>query len=163
MAGVVRSLRGTATASIVNGTIAHLDLVRTVVVFFGRPAADARTGSDRFDRFDAAFSLAQQVVRATAVALHAPDADLVGTGSLVLPTKALDGRADVSLSEALSQEAGRDLYRYTREGNRVVLPATVGGTLGSPRLGIDGAAALQRGLRNEIQQRLGDLLGRLPQ
>jgi len=162
MSAVLRSVRGNATASIVDGTIAHLDLVGTVVAFFGRTRSNARTGSDRFDRLDAAFSVAQQVVRASALALHATDADLVGSGSLVLPTTALDGRVDLSLSETLSQEAGRDLYRYTREGNRVVLPATIGGTLGSPRLGIDAAAALQRGLRNEIQQRLGDLLGRLP-
>ena len=162
VAAVLRSARGDGTASIVNGTIAHLNLVRTVVVFFGRPAPAAPAASDRFDRLDAAFSLSQQVLRASAIALHSPDADLVGSGSLALPTKRLDGRLDLSLSEALSQQAGRDVYRYTREGNRIVVPATVGGTLGSPRLGIDAAEAVGRGLRNEIRQRLGDLLGRLP-
>jgi hypothetical protein len=62
------------------------------------------------------------------------------------------------LSEALSAQAGTDLYRYTREGKRVVLPASVGGTLPMPRLTIDAGAALQRGLRNEIQRRIKELL-----
>jgi hypothetical protein len=65
---------------------------------------------------------------------------------------------DLSLSEALSAQAGTDLRRFTREGNRVVLPARLGGTLGQPRLGIDPGAAVQRGLENEIKRRLGGLL-----
>ena len=64
------------------------------------------------------------------------------------------------LSEALSSQAGTDLLRYTREGNRVVLPATLGGTLEGPRLSIDAAAALRRGIQNEIGERLKGLFGR---
>ena len=59
------------------------------------------------------------------------------------------------------RQAGTDLYRYTREGDRIVLPATVGGRLGAPRLSIDAAAALNRGLRNEVERRLKGLLDRL--
>jgi hypothetical protein len=130
-----------------------------VVAALGRPSAD-RSGAatDHFDRLDAQFSLAQQVLRAEALSLHSPDADLVGQGSLALTTKGLDGKADISLSESLSRVAGTDLYRDTHEGNRIVLPATIGGTLGSPRLGIDARAAVGRGLRNELQRRLGGLL-----
>ena len=83
---------------------------------------------------------------------------MAGEGTLNLASKALAGRVDISLSEALSAQAGRDLVRYTREGNRVVLPASIGGTLDRPQITIDAAAAVQRGLRNEIQRRLGDLL-----
>ena len=72
---------------------------------------------------------------------------------------AMDGRAELSLSEALSAQAGTDLARYTREGNRVVLPAVIGGTLTAPRVTIDAGAAIQRGLRNEVQRRLKDILG----
>ena len=105
-------------------------------------------------------AIANRVVTAQALSLHSTDADIVGTGTLNLDTSRLDGRLDMSLSEALSAQAGRDLYRYTREGNRVVLPATIGGTLGSPRLAIDASAAIQRGLKNEIQRRLGGILDR---
>jgi uncharacterized protein involved in outer membrane biogenesis len=157
-AGVLASARGDGTATITNGTIRRLNLVRTVVLFFGRPAPGATPASDAFQRFDARFSLARQVITAQALSLKSSDADIVGSGTLSLATKALAGRFDLSLSEALSAQAGRDLYRYTREGNRVVLPANLGGTLNQPRITIDAAAAVQRGLRNEIQRRLGGIL-----
>ena len=160
-AGVLRSAHGTGALSIVNGTIEHLDLIRTVVLFFGRPAPNSAPSSDRFDRIDARYSLAQQVLRADALSLHSSDADIVGQGTFNIATKALDGTFNLSLSEALSQQAGTDLFRYTHEGNRIVLPAKLGGTAGHPRLTIDAAAAVQRGLKNEIQRRLGDFLDRL--
>jgi hypothetical protein len=78
---------------------------------------------------------------------------------LTIPNKALDGHADLSLSEALSAQAGTDLIRFTRDGNRVLLPATINGTLGAPRVSIDAAAAVRRGLRNEVQRRLKGILG----
>ena len=157
VAELLRGARGDGTAAIVDGSIRRLQLVRTVVLFFGRPAPDAQKGTDRFDRLDTEFSLANRVLRAQAFSLRSSDADIVGAGSLNMETEALDGRADLVLSEALSAQAGTDLYRYTREGNRVVLPASVGGTLPTPRLTIDAAAAAKRGLRNEIERRLKGL------
>lgn len=155
---ILRSARGTGSVSIVKGSIKRLNLVRTVVLFFGRPAPDAAASTDRFDRLDARFSLANRVVHAEALSLTSPDADMAGSGTLNLDTDALEGRVDVTLSEALSRQAGTDLYRYTREGNRVVLPAAIGGTLANPRLTIDVGAAAKRGLRNEVERRLKGIL-----
>jgi len=157
VAQVLRDARGNGTATIADGSIQRLHLVRTVVLFFGRPAPDAEAATDRFDRLDVTSSLANRVLRAQAFSLHSPDADIVGTGSLNLDSDGLDGRADLMLSEKLSAQAGTDLYRYTREGNRVVLPASIGGTLALPRLTIDAGAAVRRGLRNEIERRLKGL------
>ena len=159
-AALLAGARGTGTAQIAKGTIPRLGLVRTVVVFFGKPADDAPSPSDAFETLDLRFSLQNQTFRADALALHSRDVDLVGSGTLATASKALDGRFDISLSEALSAQAGNDLRRYTREGNRVVLPATLGGTLGNPRVNIDSAAALKRGLRNEVEGRLKGLLDR---
>jgi len=131
------------------------------VLFFGRPASEAGASSDHFDRIDASFALIHQVLAASALSLHSPDLDLVGQGTLTVPTKALDGNMDLSLSEALSAQAGTDLARFTREDNRVVLPAVVSGTLDAPRVTIDAGAAVRRGLRNEVQRRLKDILGGL--
>ena len=155
---LLRGARGNGTAAIVDGSIRRLHLVRTVVLFFGRPAPDAGDATDRFDRLDVTFSLANRLLRAQTFSLRSADADTAGSGSLNLDTDALDGRADIVLSEALSAQAGTDLYRYTREGNRVVLPASIGGTLQAPRLTIDAGAAVQRGLRNEIERRMKDLI-----
>ncbi len=157
---MLSAARGTGSASITNGTIRRLNLVRTVVLFFGRPAPGAQPASDAFDRLDAKFSLARNVVTAEAFSFHSPDVDIVGQGTLALETKSLASRADLSLSEELSAQAGTDLLRYTREGNRVLLPATIGGTLDAPKLSIDASAALKRGLRNEANQRLKGLLDR---
>jgi hypothetical protein len=79
---------------------------------------------------------------------------------LTLGSKALDGRVNLILSEELSSQAGTDLVRYTREGNRVVLPARVTGTLAQPRVMIDASAAIKRGLINEGSRRLLELFGR---
>jgi hypothetical protein len=157
---VLAGARGTGTAQIAKGTIRRLGLVRAVVVFFGKPAADAPPSSDDFDTLDLQFALRDQVFRADALALHSRDVDLAGSGTLATATKALDGRFDISLSEALSSQAGNDLRRYTREGTRIVLPATVRGTLEAPRVTVDAAAALKRGLRNEVEGRLKGLLDR---
>ena len=157
----IAAATGEGKVTIADGALKRLGLVRTVVLFFGRPAPDAGASSDHFDRIDAAFALIHQVLAASALSLHSPDIDLVGQGTLTIPTKALDGHMDLSLSEALSAQAGTDFARYTREGNRIVLPAVIGGTLDAPRLTIDAGAAVQRGLRNEVQRRLKDILGGL--
>ena len=150
--------RGSGTATMVEGEIRRLDLIRTVVLFFGRPAADALPASERYDRIDLRFSLADRIARADAFALRSPDFDLTGGGTLSLRTKGLDGRFDLVLSQKLSQQAGTDLARFTREGDRVVLPAALGGTLERPRVTIDAKAAATRGLRNETERRLKGLL-----
>lgn len=162
IAAVLAAATGTGSAAITDGTIERLHLVRTVVLFFGRPASDAPASpGDRFDRLTATFSLARQVIRADSFALQSPEVDVAGMGTLTIPTKALEGRAELLLSESLSAQAGTDLARYTREGNRVALPATIGGTLSAPRVMIDAKAAVARGLRNEVERRLKGLFDRV--
>ena len=157
----VANASGEGTATISNGVLPRLGLVRTVVLFFGTPAPDAGASSDHFDRIDATFGLVHRVVAARALSLHSSDLDLVGQGTLTVPTKAMEGKFDLSLSEALSQQAGSTFARYTREGNRIVLPAIVSGTLSNPHVTIDAGAAISRGLRNEVQERLKNVLGGL--
>ena len=159
-AAVLANARGNGTAKIANGTMRRLGLVRTIVVFFGKPAADAPGASDAFDSIDLQFALQNQVFRADALSLHSRDVDLAGSGTLATASKAMAGKFDISLSEALSAQAGNDLQRFTREGNRVVLPANLAGTLENPRVTIDAAAAMKRGLRNEVGSRLKGLLDR---
>lgn len=159
LADAIAAATGEGQVTISTGSLKRLGLVRTVVLFFGRPAPDAGASTDKFDRIDARFAVVNQVVAASALSLHSADVDLVGQGTLTIPSKAMDGHVDLSLSEALSARAGTDLARYTREGNRIVLPAVIGGTLTSPRVTIDAGAAAKRGLRNEVQRRLKDILG----
>jgi uncharacterized protein involved in outer membrane biogenesis len=158
IAAVLTSARGMGTATISDGAIRRLNLVRTVVLFFGRPAPEAAEGTDKFERMDASFSLANQILRAEPFSLRSRDVDIVGSVTLNVNTQSLDGMLDLSLSEELSKQAGTDLIRFTREGNRVVLPGRISGTIAAPRLTIDAAAATKRGLRNEVERRLKGLL-----
>jgi hypothetical protein len=160
LSSVLANARGTGNVHITDGTIRRLGLVRSIVLFFGRPEANAPPSTDRFERLDARFALADAVLRASSFNLHSADMDSAGTGTMNLGTGALNGRMDVTLSEALSQQAGTDLRRYTREGNRIVLPVAFGGTLSAPKVTIDATAALQRGLRNEVERQLKGILDR---
>lgn len=159
VAAVLKSARGNGTATIANGEIRRLDMIRTIVLFFGRPAPNTASGSDKFESIDTSFSLANQVFKADAFSMRSRDVDLVGSGSLNVDSQALDGAIDMSLSEELSKQAGTDLARFTREGDRIVLPARLGGSIPSPRITIDAAAAAKRGLRNEVERRLKGILG----
>jgi uncharacterized protein involved in outer membrane biogenesis len=160
MSAVLASANGKGTASIVDGTIKRLNLVRTVVLFFGRPAPETQEATDKFERIDTTFSLARKVFQADTFSMHSRDADLNGTMTLSLETQALDGTIDMILSEELSEQAGTDLARFTREENKVVLPARLGGTLQQPRITINATAAIRRGIQNELGRRLKGLFGR---
>lgn len=162
VSAVLASAHGTGSAVITDGTIRGLDLVRTVVLFFGRSVTenDGSSGA-RFQRISSVFSVANQIVTSNSLTMNSPDLDVVARGTLTVPTKALDAEADLVLSESLSKQAGTDFYRYTREGNRIVLPATFGGTVSQPRVRIDAAAAIRRGIRNEVEEQLKGLLDRL--
>ena len=70
-----------------------------------------------------------------------------------LRTGAIEARADVVLSPELTAQAGTDLRRYAQEDGRVIVPATVTGTLQQPRISLDIAAATRRALGNELKRR----------
>jgi uncharacterized protein involved in outer membrane biogenesis len=160
MAAALASASGKGAASIVDGAIKRLDLVRTVVLFFGRPAPDTAAASDEFERMDVNFSLARQVFSAETFSMRSRDADIAGSGTLALETGALAGTLEMTLSDELSAQAGTDLARYTQRGGRIVLPARLGRTLEQPRLTIDASAALKRGIQNELERRLKGLFDR---
>ena len=151
---------GAGRAVIADGEVRGLNLLRTVVLFFGRPASEVLATSDEFERIEATFSLGDQVVQAHTFAMRSRDADIEGAVTLVLASTTLDGSLQLLLSEELSAQAGTDLVRFTKEGSRVVLPATIGGTLDSPKLAIDSSSAVKRGLRNEAERRINRLFGR---
>jgi len=159
---VLGSARGVGEVVLAKGSMRRLNVVQTAVRFLGGAAAaeDSDDGG-QFHEMTATFALGDGVVRSDDLSVRASDYDILARGTMTFATDALDGRADLVLSEALSATAGRDLFRYARAGNRIVLPATVGGTLGQPRLGIDAAAALRRGVRNEIERQLQGLLERI--
>ncbi|MFL6280770.1 MAG: AsmA-like C-terminal region-containing protein [Vicinamibacterales bacterium] len=153
-ATVLQTAHGTIVAAITNGTIERLDLVRTIVLAFGKPSGVAQEGSgSTFTRLGGTFALANRVVTSDNVSLASRDFDVKGHSRLQLSTGALDARGDVVLSPELTAQAGTDLRRYAQEDGRVIVPATVAGTIEQPRVSVDVQAAAARAFKNEIQRR----------
>jgi hypothetical protein len=156
------SAHGTGRATIADGEIPHLDMVRTIVLAFGKPSSDAPGGrGSRFTRIDSGFTLDAQTLRSQDITFASPDFDMSGSGSVRLPAGAVDMQADVVLSRDLTAQAGVDLRRYTQENGRIVVPATITGTLSAPSVRVNVAAAGARALENEVKRRIKGLLDRM--
>ena len=82
------------------------------------------------------------------VAMASTDVDLSAAGSLRLVAMAADLAGRAQLSEALSRQAGTDMYRYTQEGGRVTLPVTVTGPLERLSVRVDVGDMALRAMRN---------------
>jgi uncharacterized protein YhdP len=161
-AAVTRSAHGTIEAAITDGVIQHLDMVRTIVLAFGKPSGAPPEGSgSAFTRLTGTFTLANEALTSNNLSFASRDFDMHGRGMLRIDNTAVDAHADVALSEELTAQAGTDLRRYAQEDGRVIVPASVGGTLANPRISVDVAAAMQRAVGNELQRRAKSILGGL--
>ena len=161
-ASLTRSARGTIDATIANGTLPHLDVVRRVVLAFGKPSGTMPEGSGTaFETLGGRFTLSSGTLRSENLALRSRDVDTDGRGTLTVDTGAVDARADVTLSKDLTAQAGTDLRRYAQQDGRVVVPAVVGGTLTQPSVSVDVVAAARRAFGNEANRRVTDFIGGL--
>jgi uncharacterized protein involved in outer membrane biogenesis len=152
---LIRTARGTISAAITDGTMPHLDMVRTIVLAFGKPSGAPPEGSgSAFSRMAGTFALVNGSMSSTNLTMAARDFDMAGSGTLQIATGAASSRVDVILSKELTSQAGTDLRRYAQEDGRVIVPATIGGTLQRPAVSIDIAAATRRALGNELQRRV---------
>jgi hypothetical protein len=161
-ASLLHAARGTVSATIADGTLPHLDLVRSVVLAFGKPSGVPPEGAGTaFKRLAGTFALANATFTSDNLTLASRDLDADGRGSFNLESGAVEARANVVLSPELTAQSGTDLRRYAQENGRVIVPATVTGRLNAPRMSIDVAAATRRALGNELKRRAGDFLGGL--
>jgi uncharacterized protein involved in outer membrane biogenesis len=154
--------RGSIDLEIRDGRMPGIEVVRQAVVRFANradaaPQADA---SDAFSELEATLALRPGDARITRLTMAANDFDIAGTGTLSLTDWRVALDVDVTLAEELSQQAGRDLYRYARDGRRIVLPATIGGTLFEPTASVDLGRAAGRALKNKMEDELKSFLDR---
>ena len=156
---LMRSARGNVTAAVTNGTIQGMDMVRAVVLAFGRPSGAPPEGTGSvFTRLGGTFTLAGASVSSENLALESRDFDMAGAATVNLVTGAVKATANVVLSPELTAQAGTDLRRYAGEDGRVVVPATISGTLERTRISLDIAAAAKRAIGNELRRRTKSLL-----
>jgi uncharacterized protein involved in outer membrane biogenesis len=159
---MLRAAKGTGRATIVDGEIPGLSMVREVVLAFGKPSDAPATGTgSKFTKIDAPFTVAGQTLRSQDMTFASHDFDMSGSGSVRLPSGGIDVHADVVLSPELTAQAGTDLRRYAQEDGRIVVPATLAGTIESPSIRLDIAAAANRALQNEAKRRLKGVLDRI--
>jgi uncharacterized protein involved in outer membrane biogenesis len=165
-AGVMALLgaaRGPVEISIRDGHLPGIEVIREAVIRTAnrdRPPPPVKA-SDAFSQIDATLLLQGGPARISGLTMKAADFDLTGSGTISIPSGQIALDVDLTLTEALSEQAGRDLYRYAREGRRIVLPATIGGTLAEPTASIDVAEAAGRALRNRVEDEAKSILDRL--
>ena len=157
----IERARGTARVVITDGRIPGLEIVRGVVLAFGKPSGEVPGGSgEAFTRLAASLVVDGQALATNDLTLASRDLDLTGKGTLSLASQAVDLHTDVMLSRELSAQAGRDLYRVAREGDRIVLPVRITGTVARPTVFVDVASALKRALRNRFEDEVKSLFER---
>ena len=145
-----------------DGRMPGIEVIRQAVIRHANrnePIVRA-SGSDAFRSLRASLTLQAGTASINALDMSAADFDLTGNGTLGLSSGRLALAVDVMLSEALSRQAGRDLYRYARRDNRIVLPAIIGGTLSKPTASLDIGAATGRALQNRIEDEVKSILDR---
>jgi uncharacterized protein involved in outer membrane biogenesis len=158
----MRAARGSARIALTDGKITGLQIVRAVILAFGKPSGAPLPGSgETFSRIAATLAIADRRATTRDLTFASRDFDLTGAGWLSIPDQRLDIRSEVILSAELSAQAGRDLYRLARDGNRIVLPAHIGGTVSSPTVTLDIVSALQRAIRNKAEEQIKGLFDSL--
>jgi uncharacterized protein involved in outer membrane biogenesis len=168
----LRSAHGQARVDLTDGTVAGLQLVRTLVTAgSGRggllasasqavTSAQTSTGGERFSRLGATLRVSDGALATDDLAMTSTDVDLTASGTLRLADLSADFGGRAQLSPALSQQAGTDLYRYTQEGGRVTLPVTVSGPLRHLAVRVDVADAATRAIRNRATEEINKALER---
>lgn len=158
---LVGAARGTASLAITDGTIPGLEMVRSVVLAFGKPSGAPPAGSgSAFTRMGGSFDLTNRTLASKDLAFASRDYDMSGTTTVNLASGGLAAQVTVALSRELTAQAGTDLRRYTAEEGRIMVPAAISGTMTSPKVTVDAKAALNRALQNELKRRAGSLLDR---
>jgi hypothetical protein len=139
-----------------------LDLVRPIVLAFGKPSGAPAEGSgSAFSKLSGSFTLSRGTLTSNNLELASRDFDLRGKGSLQLARGDVDAAATVVLSRELTAQAGTDLRRYAQDDGRVTVPATISGSMAKPRVSVDVASAAKRAIGNEVQRRVTSAIGGL--
>ena len=153
--------RGTSRLTMTDGRIPGLEIVRSVILAFGKPTGDRPAGTgEAFTRIAATLGIDGTNLSTNDLTFASRDFDMSGHGRMSLASQAVDFTTDVVLSRELSAQAGRDLYRLAREGDRIVLPARITGSVTAPTVFVDVRAALGRALKNQVQDQIRGLFDR---
>lgn len=161
-AKVVNTAHGTVRADVKDGTIKNLGLVRTIIAATSKRAdSRAQQGDERFNALGATLNISGGTAQTNDLRFESPDVLMSAAGGVRLDRSAINLKGQVQLSEALTQQAGSDLVRYTQEQGRVTLPVTVTGSAAAPSVHIDMAGVANRAIKNQVDEQVKKGLGSL--
>ena len=165
---VIRTLRGVARVDVTDGSVKGLGLVRGVVLATSmrqdsRAGISGTSAAEPFSRLGMTLTIANGVATTKDLRFESPDLLLSATGALRLDGSAVDLTGPLQLSPQLSQQAGRDLFRYTQKDGRVTIPAEVLGSAEHLDVRIDVGDMAKRAVTNRaldeakkaLQKKLG--------
>jgi uncharacterized protein involved in outer membrane biogenesis len=159
---VMKTARGTARVDIVDGVVKNLGLIRTIVVATSGRAdaggADRGNKDEPFTKLGATLAIANGTATTDDLRFESKDLLLAAGGSVRLDGSVINLPGRVQLSDDLSKQAGRDLVRYTQQGGRVTLPATITGSASAPQVRIDVADMAKRAITNRAGEEAQKLL-----
>jgi uncharacterized protein involved in outer membrane biogenesis len=154
-ATVLKTASGTARADITDGAVKNLGLIRTVVVATSGRSDSAGAGGARdepFTKLGATLAIAGGSASTQDLRFESKDLLLGAAGTIELDGRRINLAGQLQLSDDLSKQAGRDLVRYTQEGGRVTLPATITGSADAPQVRIDVANLAERAITNRASE-----------
>ena len=151
---------------ITNGVVKRLGLVRSVLIATsgrsGAPAPSGNVASDEpFARLGATLAIANGVANTSDLRFESNDLLWTAAGVVHLDGRAMALSGQVQLSDKLSQQAGRDLVRYTQQQGRVTLPVTVTGSSENPQVRVDVTSLARQAITNRATEEIKKGLGRL--
>jgi uncharacterized protein involved in outer membrane biogenesis len=154
-----RSVRGTVRADIRNGVVRRLGLLRAVVLATSMradsmAAIPGEATDEPFSQLGATLAVSNGSASTLDLRFESKDLSVAGAGRFALNGSSVNLKGQVQLSEALTQQAGRDLVRYTQEQGRVTLPIEVTGSADKLFPRIDVASAAGRAIRNRANEEL---------
>jgi AsmA protein len=154
---VIASAAGAARFDVTNGTVARLGLVRTVVVATsGRSGStrQASSGSEAFSKLGATFAIGSGVARTEDMRFESPDVLLTAVGTVRLDGQNVELSGPLQLSKELSDQAGRDLVRYTAKEGLVTVPVTVTGPVDNLKVSVGMTDLARRAITNKATEEI---------
>jgi uncharacterized protein involved in outer membrane biogenesis len=172
-ATALKTARGTARATVVNGTVKNLALVRAAVAATSLdPQAVVASGQgphdEPFSELGGTLAIASGAASTQDLHFVSKDVRLDAAGAFKLDGSAIQLNGQVQLSEELSKQANPNLLRVAQQNGQLTVPITVRGTAGQYSIQIDTASLARSAITGEaktkaqeaIKKGLGGLLRR---
>ncbi len=151
----MRTVAGMVRLDITNGVVRNLGIVRSVgtatsMSFDGlkQASASAKDTDEPFTKLGATVTLADGAASTQDLKFEAADLLLLASGVIRLDGRAINLKGQVQLSEGLSQQVHHTMLKLSQDNGRVILPATITGSVTAPVVRVDAKDIAKRALKN---------------